>query len=86
MEYKWYPVFRFDDVCINADMKLINDITDYIREFYSGKVEIIWGISPLVHDMTSSIGLSISYSYTIFCVKFFCILIHPIRHIAKYMN
>jgi len=56
MEYKAYPVFRFDDVCINADMKLINDITDYIKEFYSGKVEIIWGISPLVHDMSASIG------------------------------
>ena len=44
-------VFRFDDVCVNADMQLINDMTDFLLENFSG-CRIIWGVSPLVHDMS----------------------------------
>src|SRR3990167_7768743 len=41
--------FRFDDVCINADMKVIQDITDYLFERFEGCL-IIWAISPLVSN------------------------------------
>lgn len=42
--------FRFDDVCINADMQLIQRMTDYLfNEFYH--CEVIYGVSPLVHRM-----------------------------------
>lgn len=45
-------VFRFDDVCINADMALINRMTDFLYDnFHDCKV--IYGISPLVHMMVS---------------------------------
>lgn len=43
--------FRFDDVCINADVFLINDITDLMLERFPG-CEVIFGVSPLVHDMS----------------------------------
>ena len=56
MEYKALPIFRFDDVCINADMNLINDITDFIKRQYLDRVQIIWGISPLVHWMSDFNG------------------------------
>jgi len=42
--------FRFDDVCINADMGLINDITNFMLERFPG-CTVIWGVSPLVHTM-----------------------------------
>ena len=41
--------FRFDDVCINSDMKLHNQMTDYLFEKFSG-CKIIWAISPLVRS------------------------------------
>jgi len=42
--------FRFDDVCINANMELVNEITDYLfQRFYD--CEVIWAVSPLVHDL-----------------------------------
>ncbi len=42
--------FRFDDVCINADLQLIQQMTDYL--FDEGKArQVIYGISPLVHRM-----------------------------------
>jgi len=56
MEYNIYPKFRFDDVCINANMELINNITSHIINVFDGRVEIIWGISPLVHDMSDYKG------------------------------
>jgi len=56
MEYSLYPKFRFDDVCINADMELINNITSHIINIFDGRVEIIWGVSPLVHDMSDYKG------------------------------
>ena len=42
--------FRFDDVCINADMSLINDMTSFIFEKFPDSV-VLHGVSPLVHDM-----------------------------------
>lgn len=42
--------FRFDDVCINADMELIQKMTDWLFEKFP-KCEIMYGISPLVHRM-----------------------------------
>lgn len=39
--------FRFDDVCINSDMKLLNTMTDYLIDIFPD-CEVIWGISPLV--------------------------------------
>lgn len=50
-------IFRFDDVCINSDMVLLNDITSYLFDTFPNST-VLWGISPLVHDMsvnTSSI-------------------------------
>jgi hypothetical protein len=44
-------IFRFDDVCINADMELINKMTDFIFDKFQD-CDILWGISPLVHDMS----------------------------------
>lgn len=41
--------FRFDDVCINSDMKLHNQMTEYLLDTFP-KCEIIWAISPIVHD------------------------------------
>ena len=40
--------FRFDDICINADMKEVNRITDYLLTTFD--CEVIWAISPLVSD------------------------------------
>lgn len=42
--------FRFDDVCINADMGLINSMTDFLFEKFPG-CGVIYGVSPLVFDM-----------------------------------
>lgn len=44
--------FRFDDVCLNADMELINSMTDILFDKFSD-CKIVWGISPIVHDMSS---------------------------------
>lgn len=41
-------VFRFDDVCINADMKIIQEITDFLFWRFP-MCKIIYGVSPLVH-------------------------------------
>lgn len=42
-------IFRFDDVCVNSDMELHNQLTDYLFEKFP-KCEIIWAVSPLVHS------------------------------------
>ena len=39
--------FRFDDVCCNADMTLVNNMTDYLLAKFD--CQVIWAISPLVH-------------------------------------
>lgn len=44
-------IFRFDDVCINADMTLINDMTDFLFDRFPD-CTVLWGVSPLVHDMS----------------------------------
>lgn len=44
--------FRFDDVCINADMEHINEMTEFIFNTFSD-VQVIWAVSLLVHDMSS---------------------------------
>lgn len=41
--------FRFDDICINTDMELVQKMTDYLFEKFNCK--IIYGISPLVSKM-----------------------------------
>ena len=43
--------FRFDDVCINADIDLINKMTTFMFEKFSDCV-VLYGVSPLVHDMS----------------------------------
>lgn len=43
--------FRFDDVCMNADMGLIRSITAYMKELYP-TCRIIWAVSPMVHVMS----------------------------------
>tara|TARA_R110000824_G_scaffold197814_3_gene381460 strand:- start:725 stop:1276 length:552 start_codon:yes stop_codon:yes gene_type:complete len=45
-------VFRFDDICINADMKSVNKMVKFLNEEVTD-CEILFGISPLVHDMIS---------------------------------
>lgn len=44
-------IFRFDDICINADMVLINDMTNFLFDRFPTCV-VLWGVSPLVHDMS----------------------------------
>lgn len=40
-------IFRFDDVCSNADMKNHVEITDFILKKFPG-AQIIWAYSPMV--------------------------------------
>jgi hypothetical protein len=47
--------FRFDDVCINADMELINEMTDFLFNKFPNCV-VLWGVSPLVHDMSQELN------------------------------
>lgn len=42
--------FRFDDVCVNADMELIQKMTDWLFEKFPD-CRVIYGVSPLVHRM-----------------------------------
>lgn len=44
-------IFRFDDVCINADMQLVNDMTDFLFDRFPD-CKVLWGVSPLVNDMS----------------------------------
>lgn len=48
-------IFRFDDVCVNCDMHTVNLMTNYILQNVPDS-EVIWGISPLVHNMTDENG------------------------------
>jgi hypothetical protein len=45
-------IFRFDDVCINADLELIQQMTDYLYDTFPG-CEVMYGVSPLVHRMST---------------------------------
>ena len=40
-------IFRFDDVCINSDIELHNQMTDWLFEKFP-HCEVIWAVSPLV--------------------------------------
>jgi hypothetical protein len=44
--------FRFDDVCINADMTLIQKMTDFLFDKFGDRTIVVWGLSPLVNDMS----------------------------------
>ena len=44
-------IFRFDDVCINANMNLIHRMTDFLFKSFPD-CKVMWGISPLVHDLS----------------------------------
>lgn len=48
-------IFRFDDVCVNCNMETVNLMTDYILKNVP-ESDVIWGISPLVHDMKGETG------------------------------
>jgi hypothetical protein len=48
-------IFRVDDICINTDKNKILKIVATIMEKYPS-AEIVFGVSPLVHDMSSSEG------------------------------
>jgi len=47
--------FRFDDICLNTDMKLVNDMCEFILEAVKNS-KIILCLSPLVHDMSYEEG------------------------------
>jgi len=40
-------IFRFDDVCVNSDMQLLNDLTNILIEKFPNS-EVIWAVSPMV--------------------------------------
>jgi hypothetical protein len=42
--------FRFDDVCINSDMELLNSLTDFLFAKIPD-CEVMWAISPAVVQM-----------------------------------
>ena len=44
--------FRFDDVCVNADMKLIQKMTNFLFRRFGERTIVVWGLSPLVSDMS----------------------------------
>ncbi len=47
--------FRFDDICINTDMELVENMCSFIFNNVENS-EVILCISPLVHDMTHANG------------------------------
>ena len=48
-------IFRFDDICLNADMKLHIDIAKHIKKEIPS-ADVLFCVSPLVHDMTAEKG------------------------------
>lgn len=48
-------MFRFDDVSINSRMEETEWMTEHFLERFPDSV-VLWGISPLVHDMTGEEG------------------------------
>lgn len=47
--------FRFDDVSVNSDIKLHNEITDYLFDKFPD-CEVIWAVSPCVHSSQNENG------------------------------
>lgn len=50
-------IFRFDDICVNTNMDNANSIADFIRKTFKN-CELIFCISPLVHDLSMETGES----------------------------
>ena len=50
-------IFRFDDICINADMDTSIKFAEHIKQTIPS-AEVIFCISPLVHDMSSEKGIT----------------------------
>ena len=50
-------IFRFDDICVNADMDLTIKFAEHIRDRIPS-AQVIFCISPLVHDMSSEKGIT----------------------------
>ena len=48
-------IFRFDDICVNANMDVVYKMVEFIQKKIQG-CEIILCVSPLVHNMTSEVG------------------------------
>jgi hypothetical protein len=48
-------IFRFDDICLNADMKTANSMARFLKEKFEG-CEVLFCVSPLVHDMSDEEG------------------------------
>lgn len=42
-------VYRFDDVCVNADMVHVNRLTELLLETSAGQATILHCVSPMVH-------------------------------------
>ena len=49
--------FRFDDICVNADMEKANSMAKILIEKFPG-CEVLFCISPLVHDMSGTTGVT----------------------------
>ena len=50
-------IFRFDDICVNADMEAAIQFAEHIR-MKIPSAQVIFCISPLVHDMASENGIT----------------------------
>jgi len=50
-------VFRFDDICVNADMEKANEMARFLRNTFPN-CQILFCISPLVHDMSDTSGVT----------------------------
>ena len=45
--------FRFDDICINTDMELVQKMTDFMFKNFS-RCRVIYAVSPLVNKIVST--------------------------------
>jgi hypothetical protein len=48
-------VFRFDDICVNADMDTVHDMAQFLTNRFEN-CRIIFCVSPLVHNMGNETG------------------------------
>jgi len=55
-------ILRFDDVCVNCNMDTVNLMTDYILQNVPDS-QVIWGVSPLVHNMSNETGSKVERVY-----------------------
>ena len=47
--------FRFDDICLNADMKTAHKMARFLKDRFDN-CRILFCVSPLVHDMPDEEG------------------------------